>query len=112
MVTAALPRELRSCLVRWCQRQFIEAQGKVQNDANWSEAWAILTGSIAYVWHDALHATIVAQSLKHEGFKIRAQTIWAKERLLISPGDYHQESRWQAICELYTGTAFFGAQNM
>src|ERR1700716_4255736 len=65
--------------------------GKVRNDerADWEAAWALFPGSIAYVWHGALHATTVAESLVRHGFAIRAQIIWAKERLVIGRGDYH-----------------------
>ena len=39
--------------------------GKVLNDdrADWREAWALFPGDVAYVWHGALHATTVADSL-------------------------------------------------
>jgi DNA modification methylase len=75
--------------------------GKVQNDdiADWSEAWALFPGQIAYVWHGALHATTVADSLIRNGFAIRSQIIWAKERLVIGRGDYHwkHEPCWYAV---------------
>jgi DNA modification methylase len=76
-------------------------QGKVLNDerADWAEAWALFPGEIAYVWHGALHAATVANSLTHEGFSIRAQIIWAKPRLVIGRGDYHwqHEPCWYAV---------------
>jgi DNA modification methylase len=75
--------------------------GKVRNDerADWGPAWALFPGNIAYVWHGALHAATVAESLKHNGFTIRAQIIWAKERLVIGRGDYHwqHEPCWYAV---------------
>jgi DNA modification methylase len=75
--------------------------GKVRNDerADWSEAWALYPGSIAYVWHGALRSIPVAESLVREGFTIRAQIIWAKERLVIGRGDYHwqHEPCWYAV---------------
>jgi DNA modification methylase len=75
--------------------------GKVRNDekADWGEAWALFPGTIAYVWHGALHATTVAESLIKRGFTIRAQIIWAKERLVIGRGDYHwqHEPCWYAV---------------
>ena len=39
--------------------------GKVLNDdrADWREAWALFPGDVAYVWHGALHAGEVADSL-------------------------------------------------
>jgi hypothetical protein len=70
-----------------------ERRGKVTNDdqADWGAAWKLFGGNIAYVWHGALHATTVAESLERHGFTIRAQIIWAKERLVMGRGDYH----WQ-----------------
>ena len=75
--------------------------GKVLNDdrADWREAWALFPGDIAYVWHGALHAATVAESLEAAGFAIRSQIIWAKERLVLSRGDYHwqHEPCWYAV---------------
>lgn len=75
--------------------------GKVANDqrADWSQAWALFPGDVAYVWHGALHAATVAKSLETCGFGIRAQIIWAKERLVIGRGDYHwqHEPCWYAV---------------
>src|SRR4051794_3213104 len=66
-------------------------RGKIRNDkqADWEPAWSLFPGSIAYIWHGALHAVTVAESLVRQGFSIRAQIIWAKERLVIGRGDYH-----------------------
>lgn len=81
--------------------------GKVLNDhrADWREAWALFPGDVAYVWHGALHATTVAESLVVTGFAIRSQIIWAKERLVLSRGDYHwqHEPCWYAVREKATG---------
>jgi DNA modification methylase len=75
--------------------------GRVENDgrADWGDAWRLFPGSIAYVWHGALHAVTVATSLEREGFSIRSQIIWAKERLVIGRGDYHwqHEPCWYAV---------------
>jgi DNA modification methylase len=74
---------------------------KIRNDkqADWEPTWALFPGHIAYVWHGALHATTVAQSLVRQGFDIRSQIIWAKERLVIGRGDYHwqHEPCWYAV---------------
>jgi DNA modification methylase len=76
-------------------------KGKIQNDevADWAPAWQLFPGEIAYVWHGALRSTIVAESLFKAGFSIRAQIIWAKERLVMSQGDYHwqHEPCWYAV---------------
>lgn len=75
--------------------------GKVLNDhrADWREAWALFPGEVAYVWHGALHATTVAESLVACGFEIRSQIIWAKERHVLSRGHYHwqHEPMWYAV---------------
>ena len=75
--------------------------GKVLNDdrADWREAWALFPGDVAYVWHGALHAATVAESLEDCGFTIRSQIIWAKERLVLNRGDYHwqHEPAWYAV---------------
>jgi DNA modification methylase len=75
--------------------------GRVENDhrADWREAWALFPGDVAYVWHGALHATTVAESLVATGFDIRAQIIWAKERLVLGRGHYHwqHEPCWYAV---------------
>ncbi|MDB5412557.1 MAG: site-specific DNA-methyltransferase [Rubritepida sp.] len=81
--------------------------GKVLNDhrADRSEAWALFPGDVAYVWHGALHAMTVADSLVSSGFGIRAQVIWAKERLVMGRGHYHwqHEPCWYAVRSGATG---------
>jgi DNA modification methylase len=76
-------------------------RGKVRNDqeADWGAAWGLFPGNIAYVWHGALHASTVAESLVRHGFTVRSQIIWAKERLVMSRGDYHwqHEPCWYAV---------------
>jgi DNA modification methylase len=75
--------------------------GKVLNDdrADWGAAWALFSGDVAYVWHGALHASTVADSLAASGFDIRSQIIWTKERLVLSRGHYHwqHEPCWYAV---------------
>ncbi len=81
--------------------------GKVENDdrADWREAWALFPGDVTYVWHGALHATTVAASLEACGFQIRAQVIWAKDRLVLGRGHYHwqHEPCWYAVRDNGTG---------
>lgn len=78
-------------------RQF----GKVENDdrADWSEAWALFSGDIAYVWHASLRASEVAFSLEACGFEICSQLIWVKQHFAIGRGDYHwqHEPCWYAV---------------
>ena len=81
--------------------QKVRAKGKVLNDdrADWREAWALFPGHVAYVWHGALHAGTVQRSLELEGFQMRAQIIWAKDRFALSRGHYHwrHEPCWYAV---------------
>lgn len=69
------------------------ATGKVKNDdrADWQDAWTLFPGTVAYVWHGALHNVAVADSLVRAGFDIRSQIVWVKTRAPISRGHYH----WQ-----------------
>jgi DNA modification methylase len=75
--------------------------GKVRNDdrADWREAWALFPGDVVYVWHGALHASTVADSLGSCGFKIRSQIVWAKPSLVMGRGHYHwqHEPCWYAV---------------
>tara|TARA_Y100001963_G_scaffold63556_1_gene88543 strand:+ start:69 stop:1361 length:1293 start_codon:yes stop_codon:yes gene_type:complete len=77
------------------------ALGKVENDgeADWSEAWALFPGDVAYVWHAGNMAHTVAESLVANGLNIRAQIIWNKSSMVISRGDYHpkHEPCWYAV---------------
>ena len=88
----------------WRHRLGVNASkrtGKVLNDerADWRQAWALFPGDVGYVWHGALRATTVAEGLVAAGFDIRAQIIWAKERLVIGRGNYHwqHEPCWYAV---------------
>lgn len=75
--------------------------GRVENDdrADWREAWALFPGDAVYIWHGALHAPTVAESMVACGFEIRAQIIWAKDRLVLSRGHYHwqHEPCWYGV---------------
>jgi len=83
------------------------AVGVVHNDdrADWSPAWALFPGSVAYVWHAGRHAATVQHSLEVAGFEIRCQVIWAKTRFAISRGHYHwqHEPCWYAVRKGATG---------
>jgi DNA modification methylase len=67
------------------------AEGKVLNDdnASWKKAWDLFPGTVAYVWHGALHSTTVALDLIESNFDLRAQIIWVKPSLVIGRGAYH-----------------------
>lgn len=74
--------------------------GKVSNDdrADWTPAWRLFPGNIAYVWHAGVYAVEVANSLAAAGFKMRAQIIWLKQHFAIGRGAYHwqHEPAWFA----------------
>jgi DNA modification methylase len=74
-------------------------EGRVANDdrVDWSEAYALFPGAIAYVWHASLFGSQVQDSLERCGFELRSQIIWAKSRFAISRGHYH----WQHECCFY-----------
>lgn len=77
-----------------------ERMGKVANDdrVDWTPAWQLFPGSVAYVWHSGRHATEVSASLELAGLSIRSQIIWNKPRMTISRGHYHwkHEPCWYA----------------
>ena len=77
------------------------AVGRVMNDdrADWTAAWQLFPGAIAYVWHAALKAPAVAADLEAAGFTIRSQIIWVKQYFALSRGDYHwgHEPAWYAV---------------
>jgi ParB-like chromosome segregation protein Spo0J len=81
--------------------------GKVANDdrIDWSEAWALFPGNVAYIWHAGIHAAEVARGLQACGFQIRSQIIWVKQHFAISRGAYHwrHEPCWYAVRKAQTG---------
>ena len=77
--------------------------GSVPNDdqVDWTAAYRLFTGDVAYVWHAGLHAAEVARGLEAADFRIRSQIIWAKQHFALSRGDYHwqHEPCWYAVRE-------------
>lgn len=75
--------------------------GKVANDdrVDWTAAYSLFPGTVAYVWHAGKFAGIVADNLAACGFEVRVQIIWAKNRFAISRGHYHwqHEPCWYAV---------------
>ena len=86
------------------------ALGKVQNDdrADWSDAWELFPGDVAYVWHGGVHTSLVADSLVKAKFKMRSQIIWVKQHFVFGRGDYHwkHEPCWYAVREGKNGSYF------
>lgn len=69
------------------------AVGKVANDdrADWSEAWRLFTGDVAYVWHADRYSPVVAWSLESVGLDVRYLIVWAKQRHTFGRGHYHHQ---------------------
>lgn len=77
--------------------------GAVQNDdrADWTAAYQLFPGNVAYVWHAGVHAAEVAAGISAAGFTLRSQIIWAKQHFAMSRGHYHwqHEPCWYAVRE-------------
>jgi len=77
------------------------AVGRVMNDdrADWTAAWQLFPGAIAYVWYAGLKAPTVPADLEAAGFTIRSQIIWQKQHFALRHGDYHwgHEPAWYAV---------------
>src|SRR4030043_128694 len=69
------------------------SKGKVKNDdiIDWSLAYTLFPGDIAYVWHAGIYGHIVAKNLIDCGYQIKAQIIWAKQHFALSSGNFN----WQ-----------------
>jgi DNA modification methylase len=68
--------------------------GLVSNDDrhDWSDAWALFGGDVAYVWFSGCHAASVQLSLEKNQLMVRNLLVWDKTRPVISRGHYC----WQA----------------
>jgi DNA modification methylase len=66
---------------------------------DWTAAYKLFPGDVAYVWHAGVHAGEVAAGLTSVGFEIRAQIIWSKQHFAMSRGHYHwgHEPCWYAV---------------
>lgn len=75
--------------------------GTVKNDdrSDWTEAWQLFPGSIAYIWHGGLHSGSVLSSIEACGFQVRSQIIWVKQGFVFGRSDYHwqHEPCWYAV---------------
>lgn len=83
------------------RQQARTAVGAVANDhvIDWSPAFQLFAGDVAYVWHAGIHAGTVAASLTACDFTIRAQLIWVKQHFAFSRGHYHwqHEPCWYVV---------------
>lgn len=77
------------------------ALGVVLNDdrSDWTEAWRLFDGDVAYVWCAGVFASAVSESLEKVGFDIRALIVWAKNKHTFGRGHYHHmhEPCWYAV---------------
>ena len=75
--------------------------GTITNDQNidWTAAYRLFSGDVAYIWHAGVHAAEVATGLISLGFEIRAQIVWAKQHFVLSRGHYHwqHEPAWYVV---------------
>lgn len=75
--------------------------GKVLNDerADWTEAWALFPGHVAYVWHASMFTDTVIASLETTGLERRSMILWAKDRFTLGRGHYHwqHEPAWYVV---------------
>lgn len=77
------------------------AEGKVLNDdkVDWRISYSLFKGSVAYIWHSAIHSAEVAKNIEDCDYKIVSQIIWNKQNFALSRGDYHwkHEPCWYAV---------------
>jgi DNA modification methylase len=77
------------------------SRGKVENDdkVDWTDAYSLFTGTVAYVWHAGIYSPEVAQHLRNCDFEIVSQIIWVKQHFALSRGDYHwqHEPCWYVV---------------
>lgn len=77
------------------------SRGKVENDdkVDWTDAYSLFTGAVAYVWHAGVYSPEVAHHLRNCGFEIVSQVIWVKQHFALSRGDYHwqHEPCWYVV---------------
>jgi DNA modification methylase len=66
---------------------------------DWTEAWKLFPGDVAYVWHAGKFAGEVQASLAAADLLPRSQIIWRKPHFAIGRGDYHwrHEPCWYCV---------------
>lgn len=77
--------------------------GTVLNDdrADWTDAWRLFEGSVAYVWCASMTNDVVIAGLEITKLIRRAQIMWSKDRFTLGRGDYHwqHEVCWYVVRE-------------
>jgi DNA modification methylase len=81
---------------RWDYRE-----GQVANDdrCDWTAAYQLFPGDVAYVWHAGIYAGDVVLNLAAADLMPRAQIIWDKQSLVMGRGAYHwkHEPCWYTV---------------
>ena len=77
------------------------SKGKVLNDNryDWSEAYSLFTGDIAYVWHSSKYTHKFAENIENCGFDLINLILWVRNRIVFGRGDYHyqHDPLWYAV---------------
>ena len=85
---------------RWKDAQG-QSIGKVNNDdqADWTDAYDLWSGKVAYVWHGDKASPLVGSNLESCGLVLRNLIIWGKNQGAISRGNYHHQHEpcWYAV---------------
>ena len=75
--------------------------GRVENDhrADWTPAYKLFPGGVAYVWCHPLRLSVVAENLEQSQLGSRALLVWRKPAFVIGRGHYHwqHEVCWYAV---------------
>jgi DNA modification methylase len=64
---------------------------QAQQRQDWSPAYRLFGGEVAYVWHTALATADVMSGLQSAGLVTKSQIIWAKQHFALGRAAYH----WQ-----------------
>jgi DNA modification methylase len=76
--------------------------GHIANDTrvDWSEAWRLFPGDVAYTWSPpGDHVILTGSCLQASGYEIRNQIVWRKPHFPISRGHYtyQHEPCWYGV---------------
>jgi len=84
-----------------CGVEYESEKGVVTNDDrfDWSDAYNLFSGDVAYVWHGERTSLDVGINLRSCGFEIRSRIVWVKPSLTMGRGHYHfqHEGAWYAV---------------
>jgi len=85
----------------WRIERGCTSTGKVLNDDryDWSDAYALFTGDVAYIWHSAKYTHKFAAHIENSGFELISLIFWNKHMHVLSRGDYHNkhEPVWYGV---------------